>query len=103
MARTVDLVVGCVALLLASPLLAVIALAVRVSSHGPVLQRTPLLSFRTLVDGGDTDAHVRVRAVIGADGRPPLTGVGRVLIRTRLDRLPRVVDLVKGRTSLFAG
>ena len=111
LARAVDLCVGVVALLLVSPVLAIIALAVRAGSHGPVLHRAPVLrrdghyaqlrTFRTLMDGGDTDAHERVRAVIGADDRSPLTPVGRVLARTRLDRLPRVIDLVTGRTSLF--
>jgi lipopolysaccharide/colanic/teichoic acid biosynthesis glycosyltransferase len=109
--RAIDVLVGVVALVLAAPLLAVLALSVRLSSHGPVLQRRPavapdgrrveLLSFRTVLDGGRTEAHQRIRAVVGAADAPPLTGPGRVMHRLRLDGLPRLVNLVRGHVSLF--
>jgi len=110
-ARTVDLLVATVALLLAAPLMGVLALAVRASSHGPVFHRdralspsgrsVTLLSFRTVMDGGGTDAHARLRSVVGAAAELPVTGVGRVLRRTRLDRLPRLLNLLAGHRSLF--
>jgi lipopolysaccharide/colanic/teichoic acid biosynthesis glycosyltransferase len=109
--RAVDLAGGLVLLVLALPALAAIALAVRLSSHGPVLRRDgvlrpggariELLSFRTVVDGGDTAAHERLRAVIGAPADAATTGVGRVLRRTRLDRLPRLLNVVRGQSSFF--
>jgi len=108
--RAVDVLGGAVALILALPLLAVVALAVRLSSHGPVLRRDAvvrpderrvwLLSFRTVVDGGDTAAHERVRSVFGASA-DATTPVGRLLRRTRLDRLPRLLNVVAGHTSFF--
>lgn len=112
LARMADVVVSSLALVLALPLLAVAALAVRVSSHGPVLERTPavgpdgrpvvLLAFRTLVDGGRTAAHERFRSVIGSGGdSTPVTGVGQLLQRTRLDRLPRLINVLAGHRSLF--
>ena len=109
--RAVDCLVGALLLLLALPLMAVAAVAVRLSSHGPVLHREPgldrdgrrvdLLTFRVMVDGGGTEAHERLRAVIGAAHRAPFTRVGRVLSRTRLERLPWLLNLLAGRTSLF--
>jgi lipopolysaccharide/colanic/teichoic acid biosynthesis glycosyltransferase len=110
--RAADLVVGLVLLALALPLMAVLAIVVRTSSHGPVLHReviragdgsrVSLLSFRTLVDGGDTRDHARLRAVIGADGELPLTAPGRLMRRLRADRLPRLFNVVAGDLSLFS-
>jgi len=63
-------------------------------------RRVWLLSFRTVVDGGDTAAHERVRSVFGASA-DATTPVGRLLRRTRLDRLPRLLNVVAGHTSFF--
>jgi lipopolysaccharide/colanic/teichoic acid biosynthesis glycosyltransferase len=112
LARAADVAVSALALLLALPVLAAVALAVRLSSHGPVLERTPatgrdgravqLLAFRTLVDGGRTEAHERFRSVIGAGAdATPVTSVGQVLQRLRLDRLPRLLNVLAGHRSLF--
>jgi lipopolysaccharide/colanic/teichoic acid biosynthesis glycosyltransferase len=98
------------ALVLTLPLLAVVALAVRQSSHGPVLHREPgydrsgrpvsLFTFRTTLDGAGTEHHARLRAVIGSDGLP-VTRVGRVLRATRADQLPRLVNVVAGHAGRF--
>jgi putative colanic acid biosynthesis UDP-glucose lipid carrier transferase len=110
--RGADLIAGSLLLLLAAPLMAVVALAVRASSHGPVLHRVPvvdgrgrradLLSFRTMVDGAGTRDHERLRAVIGAAAGGHYTGVGRLLERTGLESLPRLVNVLLGHASLFA-
>jgi lipopolysaccharide/colanic/teichoic acid biosynthesis glycosyltransferase len=109
--RAADLLAGGLLLVLTAPLLAVIAIAVRVTSHGPVFHREPvtsdrgnhrdLLSFRTLVDGAGTDTHERLRAVVGADSGTPYTTLGPLLERTRLARLPRLVNVVGGSASFF--
>lgn len=111
LARGADVVVGGLLLALMLPLMGVLALAVRRSSHGPVLHREPgrdrqgrpveLLSFRTALDGSGTVAHERLRAVVG-DGVQPLTRVGRVLRVTRADRLPRLYNVVAGHASLLS-
>lgn len=109
-ARAVDCLVGGLLLVLTLPLMGIFALAVSRSSNGPILHRhrgldgrgrpVELLSFRTMLDGGGTVTHERLRAVIGADGLP-LTPVGRVLRATRLERLPRLFNLLAGHISLF--
>lgn len=108
--RALDVVLASVLLVLTLPVLGVLALLVRRSSHGPVLHRervrdrhgrsVEVLSFRVTLDGGATDAHQRVRAVVGVR-ELPLTGVGRVLHATRLDRLPRLFSVVAGHASLL--
>ena len=110
-ARVADVVVGGLLLVVSLPLIAVLALAVRATSNGPVLHREPvpgasgghrdLLSFRTLIDGASTKAHERMRAVVGAEHATTYTALGRMLERTRLDRLPRLVNVVGGSASLF--
>jgi lipopolysaccharide/colanic/teichoic acid biosynthesis glycosyltransferase len=110
--RVLDVLLGTVALLLALPLLVLVGVAVRCSSHGPLFERelvvgrdgrrAQLLSFRTCVDGGRTEAHERLRAVIGGGHAVPFTPAGATLRRLRLDRLPRLVNVVAGDLSFFA-
>lgn len=109
--RAVDLVIGGVLLLLALPLMAVLALAVRLGSHGPILHRerasdargraVELLSFRTSLDGAGTAHHERLRAIVGADAAAVLTPAGRVLRVTRMEHLPRLINVVRGDASLL--
>ena len=108
----INAVVAATLLTLTAPLMLVLALAVRRSSHGPVLRRMPavdargravsLLSFRTRVDGAHSEAHERVRAVVGADSAKTLTGVGRIMRATRTDRLPRLLNVAAGQASFFS-
>ena len=110
--RVADAVVGVLALIVLAPLMLVLALLVRLSSHGRVLHREDardargrpvrLLSFRTVLDGGDTATHARLRAIVGADPHAAVTPVGRVMRATRLDRLPRLFNVVAGSASLFS-
>jgi putative colanic acid biosynthesis UDP-glucose lipid carrier transferase len=112
LARGLDVVIGTLLLLVALPAIAMIALAVRRSSHGPVFHRdnafdrhgrpVQLLTFRTGLDGSGTLTHERLRAVVGGHHTDALTRVGRVLRATRADRLPRLFNVVAGHSSLLS-
>jgi len=101
--RLLDLVVAAVALLLLSPLLAVVAVAVRVSIGAPVLfrQRRPgkggqpfeLLKFRTMSDA--VDGHGRLLPDAQRLGR-----IGALLRELSLDELPELINVIKGEMSL---
>lgn len=101
--RTLDRTAAAAGLLLLAPLLAAIALALRVRQGSPILFRQlrpgrggvpfELLKFRTMREG------------VGPDGRPlpdaeRLTSLGRLLRATSLDELPQLWNVVRGDVSL---
>ncbi len=102
-----DHVVGATALLLAAPLMALVALAVKLDSPGPVLfrqkrfgfnnERIDVFKFRSLYhDQADPTAS---RVVTRNDSR--VTRVGRFIRRTSLDELPQLLNVVfKSNLSL---
>ena len=104
--RFVDVAFSLLVLLLTAPLMLVVALAVRLSSPGPVLyrqermglngQRFDILKFRTM--------PVRAEAATGPVWATPrearATRVGRLLRRTSLDELPQFVNVLRGDMSV---
>jgi exopolysaccharide biosynthesis polyprenyl glycosylphosphotransferase len=114
--RTFDVIGATLILLLISPLLAGIALAVRLTSRGPVLYRSArpgmggapfdCLKFRTMRADAE-HAQDELEALNEMDGAlfkirddPRLTPVGRFLRRFSLDELPQLVNVVRGEMSL---
>ncbi len=103
--RIFDLAVAAIALLFIAPVLAVVAIAVRLSSPGPVFYRQvrvgqdgrlfKIYKFRTMVVGAD-----RLTANVSPTGDPRVTRVGRVLRAWYLDELPQLLNVVKGDMSL---
>ena len=101
----VERVIAGMALVVLSPLLVAIGVAVRLTSPGPVVFRQlrvgrggrcfQIYKFRTMCLGAD-----RVAANISAAGDPRVTGLGRLLRASYLDELPQLVNVVKGDMSL---
>ena len=113
---TFDIVMSALLLLLLSPLLIGIAIAVRLTSPGPVLYRQrriglrgkpfTMLKFRTMRAGTDRDVEA-LRAAHRVDDvmfklrdDPRITRVGRWLRRFSLDELPQLFNVIKGDMSL---
>jgi putative colanic acid biosynthesis UDP-glucose lipid carrier transferase len=97
------------ALLFLAPLLAVLALAVRLDSPGPVFYRQlrqgfskqpiAVLKFRTMhADRCDAADAAVVRQAILGDAR--VTRLGRFLRKTSLDELPQLLNVLRGEMSL---
>jgi lipopolysaccharide/colanic/teichoic acid biosynthesis glycosyltransferase len=103
--RMFDLAGATIALLLASPLMLLAALAIKLDSPGPVFFRQQRVGrggtlfevhkFRTMV----ADAPARGPALtVGDDAR--ITRVGRWLRHSKLDELPQLLDVLAGDMSL---
>ena len=114
--RTFDLVIASLSLIVFSPALVVIAIAVKLSSPGPVIYRSMrpgmagrpfhCFKFRTMRDHAD---HVQADleplnestgALFKIRQDPRLTRVGRFLPRFSLDELPQLVNVVRGEMSV---
>jgi exopolysaccharide biosynthesis polyprenyl glycosylphosphotransferase len=104
--RALDLVAASLGLIAASPLLACCAIAIRLETPGPALFRQrrlgrdgrefDILKLRTMpVDAEEMSGPVRASR---GDGRA--TRLGSVLLRTSLDELPQLWNVVKGEMSL---
>ena len=127
--RALDLVGSTLGLLLAAPVMAVIAIAIKLDSPGPVFfrqerigvggRRFLLWKFRTMAHGASDTMHREYMTQmltgdesktlqVGRDGKPifkmaadpRITRVGRFLRRSSLDELPQFLNVLVGEMSL---
>lgn len=114
--RTFDLAVATLGLIAFSPIMALIAILIKIDSHGPVLYAAsrgglkgrPFLcyKFRTMVhDAEDRKESLRrqnerVGPFFKIAGDPRITRIGRFLRRYSLDELPQLWNVLKGEMSI---
>jgi len=104
--RLFDIVLSSVALVLLAPIMIGVAIAVKLTSHGPILyaqerlgvdnRSFPMLKFRSM----GIDAETEMGPVWAIAGDPRRTTVGRFLRRFSLDELPQLWNVLKGEMSL---
>ncbi len=114
--RGIDVVGAVIGLVLGAPLLALIGLAIRLDSPGPIVFRQTrvgaagktfeMYKFRSMREGAEAELE-QLRELNEADGPifkirddPRLTRVGRFLRRTSLDELPQLWNVLRGEMSL---
>ena len=113
--RSFDAVGAAAGLLLLAPLMALVALLIRLDTTGPAIYRQPRIGrdgrtftiwkFRTMIDGADR-LKPSLSGLNEADGLfkiaddPRVTRVGRWLRRRSLDELPQLVNVLLGEMSL---
>ncbi len=107
MNRVADVAVAGLGLLLASPVLALAALAVKLEDGGPILYRQrrvgkdgvefDLLKLRTMVPGAESQGA----GWAVDEGDPRITRVGRVLRRLSVDELPQLWNVLRGDMSII--
>jgi len=114
--RLLDISVAAVGLIALAPVFAVVAVAIRLSSPGPVFYLWPVVGeggrplraykFRTMVVGADglkkhlTDRNEASGPVFKMRNDPRVTAVGRILRKYSLDELPQLWTVLKGDMSL---
>ena len=106
MTRPLDAALTAVLLVIASPLLALAAIAIRLESRGPVFYRQrrvghggepfDLWKLRTMVPGAETMGD----GIYLIEGDPRITRIGRLLRRFSLDELPNLVNVLKGEMAI---
>jgi exopolysaccharide biosynthesis polyprenyl glycosylphosphotransferase len=122
--RAIDVVGSVLLLLISAPVMSVTALAIRLTSSGPILfrqervgmdgRRFEVLKFRTMYHGV-TDAHHRefMHRMLSGESTPRpahgfykladdprMTSIGKVLRRFSVDELPQLINVLKGEMSL---
>ena len=113
--RGVDIIGSGILLLVLSPLLGVIAMAIKLSSPGPVFfpqkrvgrdgEEFDVLKFRSMRDGADAEKD-QLRALNETEGLfkiandPRITRVGGFLRKRSLDELPQLLNVLRGEMSL---
>ncbi|MGH2785940.1 MAG: sugar transferase [Actinomycetota bacterium] len=114
--RIFDFLGAAMLLLLISPLMAVTALAIKISDRGPVIYRQrrvgrggrsfSMLKFRSMVQGAERlvidlrDQNVNNGLLFKVRDDPRVTPVGKIIRRLSIDELPQLWNVVRGEMSL---
>jgi polysaccharide biosynthesis protein PslA len=104
--RSLDIIGSAAGLVILAPLLIGIAIAIKVTSHGPIFFRQKrygyhnrrfwIFKFRTMyIDRGDQRGTHQTTA-----DDPRVTPLGRILRKTSLDELPQLINVLDGDMSL---
>ena len=104
--RAMDILISAIVLLILSPLMLLIAAAIKLEDGGPIFFRQKrltrhgrefdILKFRSMV----VDAEKYAGAVLATDNDPRITRVGRIIRPFRLDELPQLLNILKGDMSI---
>lgn len=100
--RVVDTIIACVMLIVISPILLIVAIAVKLDSKGPAIFKQDrigkdfkpfkMYKFRSMV----VNAQNMGTGVYAFAGDPRITKVGRIIRKTSLDELPQLWNIIKG-------
>ena len=104
--RLMDILLCSIAMIVAAPVMAVVAFAIKLEDGGPVFfkqkrmtrngREFDILKFRSMI----VDAEKYAGAVLATDNDPRITRVGKVIRATRLDELPQILNILKGDMSI---
>jgi len=101
-----DIVLCSIAMIVAAPVMAAVAIAIKLEDGGPVFFRQKrltrngrefeILKFRSMI----VDAEKYAGAVLATDNDPRITKVGKFIRATRLDEIPQILNILKGDMSI---
>ena len=103
--RTIDIVFSGIGLIVASPIMLIEAIAIKLEDHGPVLFKQDritkngkmfkVLKFRTMIVNAD-----KMTNRLAGDNDERITKVGKVLRKLRIDELPQLLNIFYGDMSI---
>lgn len=104
--RAMDIVISSVALIITSPIMLLVALAIKLYDRGPVFfmqerctidgKVFKIHKFRSMIVDAEKDGEV----IPATDGDSRITPVGHFIRKTRIDELPQFIDILKGDMSV---
>lgn len=104
--RLMDIVLCMVAMIIAAPIMLIVAIAIKCEDKGPVFYKQKrvtlngkvfdILKFRSMI----VDAEKEGKSIPATDRDPRITKVGRVIRATRIDELPQILNILKGDMSI---
>ena len=103
--RAMDILLCSIAMIVAAPIMLVVAIAIKLEDGGPVFftqkratidgKTFDILKFRSMI----VDAE-KYGAIPATDRDPRITKVGNVIRATRIDELPQILNILKGEMSI---
>lgn len=104
--RIMDIVISTIILVVTSPIMLIVAIAIKLYDGGPVMFRQErctinekvfrIHKFRSMI----VDAEKEGKSIPATDNDPRITPVGKFIRKTRLDELPQMIDILNGNMSL---
>ncbi len=104
--RAVDIALCSIAMIIAAPIMLVVAIAIKLEDGGPVFFKQKratingktfdILKFRSMI----VDAEKFGEVIPATDRDPRITKVGNVIRATRIDELPQIINILKGEMSI---
>ncbi len=105
--RLLDIIISLLVLIILSPLLLITAIAIKISSPGPVIFKQRRLGlngkefniykFRSMVQNAEHTGS----GVYSGKGDARVTKIGRIIRATSIDELPQAINMLKGDMSLI--
>ena len=104
--RLMDIALSLIAVIIASPILLIVALAIKIEDGGPVFYKQArvtqggkvfnILKFRSMIPNAEKDG----KSQPAVDNDPRITKVGKLIRATRIDELPQILNILKGDMSI---
>ena len=104
--RVMDIVLCSIAMIVAAPIMLVVAIAIKVEDGGPVFftqkratidgKTFDILKFRSMI----VDAEKFGEVIPATERDPRITKVGNIIRATRIDELPQILNILKGEMSI---
>ena len=116
--RIVDIILGCIGLVLLSPVFLILAICIKIDSKGPVIfahkrigkngKKFNMYKFRSMYENAEEmienfneEQKREWQENFKLENDPRITKVGKFLRKTSLDELPQIVNIIKGDLSII--